>query len=201
MLIDAGAECSNYAADVTRTYTTSTMSPEQRDVYEIVLRTQERAVARCVVGAEYREIHMGASRDIAEGLVQMGILKGNVDDLVERSAHALFFPHGVGHLVGLGVRDAGGYLPGRVRSTKPGLRYLRIDLPLQSGFTVTIEPGIYFIPVLLGQAEARELYRHDVDWGLVDRLIGIGGVRIEDDIHVTPAGPENLTGMIPKLRP
>ena len=105
---------------------------------------------------------MGACRGIAAGLIELGILRGTVDTLLERDAQALFFPHGIGHMVGLGVRDAGGYLPGRARSTRPGSMNLRNDLPLEVGYAMTIEPGVYFIPALLNDAELREKHRDTV---------------------------------------
>ena len=116
---------------------------------------QRVAIERCRAGVEYRDIHLAAALDVAQGLVDAGFLRGNAADLVEYGASALFFPHGIGHMVGLGVRDAGGYLPGRSRSGAPALRFLRIDLPLEPGHVVTIEPGIYFPPHVLEAPEIR----------------------------------------------
>lgn len=199
VLIDAGAEIDGYTADVTRTFgAKGSLSGFRRDLYDAVLRAQKAAVERCGPGVEFRDIHMAAGRDLAEGLVQLGILKGDVDNLVERDAHALFFPHGLGHLVGLGVRDASGYLPGRERSTRFGLNALRVDLPLEPGYLVTIEPGLYFIPALLTDEARRTQYADCIDWGKVDGLLDIGGVRIEDNIFITPDGYENLTVAIEK---
>lgn len=110
----------------------------------------------------------------------------------------LFFPHGIGHMIGLGVRDATGRLPGRGPTRRAGIVTIRCDFPLQVGYTMTVEPGCYFIPPLLNEGEAREQHRDAVNWPLVDSLIasGIGGVRMEDNIVVTDGTPENLTGMI-----
>ena len=141
---------------------------------------------------------MAAARDMDEGLVGLGILRVGPDALVEQDAHALFFPHGLGHLVGLGVRDASGYLPGRQRSKRFGLAFLRCDFPLQPGFVTTVEPGLYFIPALLNDPERRARYRDAVDWAKVDGLVGFGGIRIEDDVLVTDGAPEVLTAAIPK---
>ena len=199
ILIDAGAEVGCYASDVTRTYAASgRFSAEQADIYQIVLATEEAAVKKCVAGTEYKSIHLGASRQIAQGLVDFGLLKGSVDSLLEQDAQALFFPHGVGHMVGLGVRDAGGYLPGRKRSDTPGLRFLRIDLILKPGYTVTIEPGIYFVPALLQDPELRKRHRDNVNWDRVDKMMNFGGIRIEDNVHVTDKGYEVFTEKIPK---
>jgi Xaa-Pro aminopeptidase len=199
VLVDAGAEVRGYACDVTRTYSASgRLTPEQADVYAVVLATQKASIARCRPGVEYKDIHLAAARDITQGLVDFGLLRGKPDSLVEQAAHALFSPHGIGHMVGLGVRDAGGYMPGRKPGEQPGLRFLRIDLPLRDHYVVTIEPGIYFIPALLQDAASRQKHRDNVNWEYVDRMMNFGGIRIEDNIHVIESGPEILTAQIPK---
>lgn len=199
VLIDAGAEVGRYTADITRTYRAAGGDPGFfRDLYSLVLGIEETAVAACRKGVEWRDLHMGACRGTAAGLAALGILKGDVDALVERDAHALFFPHGLGHLVGLGVRDASGYLPGRTRSPRPGLDMLRTDLPLEPGYCITVEPGIYFIPALLNDPVRREKYADCVDWNRVDGLLEFGGIRIEDDVLVTDGDPEILTAACPK---
>lgn len=206
LLIDAGAEVNRYAADVTRTWRTESGGAAKpvtdeglyRELYQVVLGILERGVARCTVGAEWRDVHLAACHEVAEGLAALGVMRGDPATLVDRDAHALFFPHGLGHMVGLGVRDAGGYLKGRVRSTRPGLKNLRTDLPLEAGYTITVEPGIYFIPALLTDAGRREQYRDVVNWPMVDGLLEFGGIRLEDNVHVTPQGPENLTAAIPR---
>jgi Xaa-Pro aminopeptidase len=118
--------------------------------------------------------------------------------LVEQEAHTLFFPHGIGHMLGLGVRDASGLLPGRTKDPRPGLRTLRMDLPLAAGYVVTVEPGLYFIPALLNDPARRSRYAQAVNWPLVDQHLALGGVRIEDNILVTEGAPEVLTKEIPK---
>lgn len=199
VLIDAGAEYAGYACDVTRTYAVGGKpSPEQRDLYAAVLRAQQAAVRQCRVGKEFREIHLDAALDLTQGLIDMGLLRGRAATLVEQEVSALFFPHGLGHLVGLGVRDASGYLPGRRRSRKPGLKNLRLNLPLQPGYVVTIEPGLYFIPALLGDPQRRRRFKQQVRWERVDRLLALGGVRIEDNVLVTAGEPDVLTAGIPK---
>jgi Xaa-Pro aminopeptidase len=199
VLIDAAAEVMRYCCDVTRTYPGGgSFTPRQRDLYELVLNVEERAVGRCDPGAEYVEVHLQATRETTSGLIALGLLRGNVDTLIEREVTGLFFPHGIGHFVGLGVRDAGGKLPGREPRKDPRYRLQRTDLPLQPGYVITIEPGIYFIPALLENAERRAKLADAVVWSEVDRWIPEGGVRIEDTVHVTPHGPENLTASIPK---
>jgi Xaa-Pro aminopeptidase len=199
VLVDAGAEVLGYDADVTRTWPVAPrFTSEQRDLYEIVLELQQAAIEQVRPGVEYRDIHMQAARAIARGLVDFGVLRGDPDGLVEQDAHALFFPHGIGHLIGLATHDVGGYLEGRTPSDRPGLRFLRSDLPLQEGYVVTIEPGIYFIPALLTDKALRETYRDAVDWTRADALLSFGGIRIEDDVVASAEGPEVLTGAIPK---
>lgn len=198
VLIDAGAEINRYTADVTRTYVVGQPTQFQRDLYQTVLAAEERAITRCVPGAEWTDIHLACAVDLVTGLVAMGVMRGNPESLVEQEAHTLFFPHGLGHMVGLGVRDGSGLLPGRIKNPRASLRTLRMDLPLAPGYLVTIEPGLYFIPPLLQDPARRATYRDAVNWPLVDQHLDLGGVRIEDNILITTGAPENLTAAIPK---
>jgi Xaa-Pro aminopeptidase len=197
VLIDAGAEVRGYASDVTRTLPVSgQFDPEHAAVVATVLAANRAATAAVVAGAEFRDIHHAAARVIAEGLIEFGVLRGGIDGLLERGAVSLFFPHGVGHLVGLGVRDAGEVLPGR--GPRTGAPALRADLPVLPGYVVTIEPGVYFIEALLGERDTRARHRDSVNWDRVDALLGFGGVRIEHDVLVTRGAPEVLTADIPQ---
>ncbi len=198
VLIDAGASIDRYVTDVTRTFVVGPPGAFQRDLYQIVLSAEERAIARCVPGAEWTALHLATAVDLTAGLVDLGILRGTPESLVEQEAHTLFFPHGVGHMVGLGVRDASGVALGRTKDPRPSLRTLRMDLPLAPGYVVTVEPGLYFIPPLLNDPTRRERFRDAVSWPLVDQHLHLGGVRIEDNILVTDTAPENLTAAIPK---
>lgn len=199
VLVDAGAEVDRYVIDVTRTYVVGGKPTGfQRDIFQIVLAAEEAAVARCVPGAEWKDIHLQAAVEMTAGLVNLKIMRGDPVSLVEQGAHTLFFPHGLGHLVGLGVRDASGRFPGRGPFTDPALKNLRMNLPLAPGYVVTVEPGIYFIPSLLNDPARRKQYRAAVNWPLAEKGIPIGGVRIEDNILVTAGAPENLTQAIPK---
>ncbi len=198
VLVDAGASYDGYASDVTRTFCAGKRTGFARDLYEAVLAAQVAAVAKCAPGREFRNIHLECAVDLARGLVDLGILRGRPEDLVARNVHALFFPHGLGHLLGLCVHDVGGYLEGRPRSDDFGLKFLRTDLPLQSGYVVTIEPGLYFVPAILNDRARRESFGDAVDWDQVDQRIGVGGVRIEDDVLITDNGHEVLTSEIPK---
>lgn len=199
VLIDAGAEIEGYASDVTRTFPVSAaFTGIQRELYNVVLAAQQEAIAGAGPGVEYKSLHMRASATIAQGLVDAGILRGSVDELVAADAHALFFPHGLGHMLGLSTHDCAGYLEGRVPEDRFGLAYLRTDLPLAPGYVVTIEPGIYFVPALLTDPERRERYAEMVDWGVVDTLLDFGGIRIEDDVAITANGCEVMSEALPK---
>jgi Xaa-Pro aminopeptidase len=198
VLIDSGAEVDRYVIDVTRTYVAGRPTAFQRDLFQIVLNAQTHAIERCQPGAEWKEIHFAAATDLVAGLVSMGIMRGDPSSLVEQHAYTLFFPHGIGHMVGLGVRDASGREPGRAKDSRPCLAHLRMDLILRSSYIVTVEPGLYFIPALLNNPLHREFFHDCVNWSLVDKHIDTGGVRIEDTILVNHGTPENLTRMIPK---
>jgi Xaa-Pro aminopeptidase len=198
VLIDAGAEVGRYCADVTRTYRVGGWDGFARELYGMLLEVQVCAVDSCRAGAEWREVHLASAVGIAGGLAGLGLLKGSAEGLVEQDTHALFYPHGLGHLVGLGVRDASGFLPGRARSTRPGLSMLRTDLPLQPGYVITVEPGVYFIRALLTSAANREKHAKSVAWDKVDALLDFGGIRIEDDVLVGGGAPDILTAAIPK---
>jgi len=205
LLADVGAEAeSGWASDITRTWAVSgKFSPTQRAVYEVVLAAHDRCIEAVRPGVEYRSIHLLGAKVLAEGLVELGILKGQPAELVERDAHALFFPHGIGHLLGLDVHDMedlgdlAGYAPGRTRSDRFGLGYLRLDRPLQAGMAVTIEPGFYQVPALLNDPERRETYREMVNWERLSQFADVRGIRIEDDVLVTERGAEVLTAALP----
>ena len=199
VLMDAGAEAGGYASDVTRTFPVGPrFEGPQRDLYQLVLDVQQRAIANARPGVEYKDLHMAACHQIAAGLGELGILKGDPEALVERDAHALFFPHGLGHMLGLSTHDAGGCLAGRTPSERFGLKWLRADLPLQPGYVVTIEPGIYFIKALLDDPARRREFADCVDWTKVDALRDFGGIRIEDDVLITENRSDVLTAAIPK---
>ncbi len=198
VLIDAGSEYRGYASDVTRTFSSSgRLSSEQATVYEIVRRAMETTIERCRPGVESRALHMSASAVIAEGLIDFGVLRGPVEDLVSAGAVALFFPHGVGHLLGLGTRDASALPPGY--EPDPSIPGLRNNLPLWPGYVTTVEPGIYFVPALLSDPESRARLAEWVNWERVDELIGFGGIRLEHNVLITEEAPDVLTADIPLL--
>jgi Xaa-Pro aminopeptidase len=181
---------------VTRTYPVSgDFSPVQAELHGIVQRALDEATAGCRSGAEWRDVHLTAAKVIAEGLVNFGLLHGELETLLQRGTVSLFFPHGVGHMVGLGVRDAGEVLPGR--ESAPGMPALRMDLPLAPGYVVTVEPGLYFVPALLGDQQIRDEHRDSVDFERVDELLSFGGIRLEQNVLVTDSEPDVLTADIP----
>ncbi len=205
LLVDVGGETPlGWAADVTRTWPVSgQFTPTQRDIYDVVLAAHDACIAMVAPDVEYRDIHGLAARVIAEGLVSLGILRGQPERLVERDAHALFFPHGVGHLLGLDVHDMedlgdlAGYAPGRVRSDRLGMKFLRLDRPLKSGMLVTIEPGFYQVAALLQNSHLRDQYADCVNWDRLERFSDVRGIRIEDDVLVTEQGCQVLTAGLP----
>ncbi len=155
-----------------------------------------RATERCVAGTEWLDVHRAAALAIAEGLVAFGLLRGEPESLVERGAQALFFPHGVGHMVGLGIRDAGEVLRGR-EPPEDAFPRVRVDLPLLPGHVFTVEPGIYLVPALLDDAGLRERHRKAVDWERAESMRGFGGIRIENNVLITEDGNEVLTADVP----
>lgn len=208
LLADVGAEAqSGWASDITRTWPVAgRYSSTQAALYDVVLAAHDACIAAARPGVEYRDLHLRAARVIAEGLVDLGILRGQPDSLVEQDAHALFFPHGVGHLLGLDVHDMedlgdlAGYAPGRQRSDRFGLAFLRLDRPLQAGMAVTIEPGFYQVPGILQDSSRRECYREAVNWERLEAFADVRGIRIEDDILITDDGCEVLTAGLPTER-
>ncbi|MGF1467345.1 MAG: aminopeptidase P family protein [Sandaracinaceae bacterium] len=206
LLADVGAESAGgWAGDVTRTWPVAgAFSATQRDVYQVVLHAQERAIAAARPGVRYRDVHLTAARALTEGLVELGVLRGDVDELVADGVHALLFPHGVGHLLGLDVHDMedlgdrAGYAPGRQRSDQFGLSYLRLDRDLAPGMAVTIEPGLYQVPGILADADLTKIAKDRLDRSALARFADVRGIRIEDDVLVTEDGPEVLTAAIPK---
>jgi Xaa-Pro aminopeptidase len=199
VLIDAGAEYRGYASDITRTFVVGgRLDSQQQELHALVHAAERAAIERCVAGTEWRDVHLTAALVIAEGLIDQGILRGRPTSLIESGAVSMFFPHGVGHLVGLGVRDAGGILAER-RLEPPPFPNLRINLPLRPGFVVTVEPGIYFVPAILQDPQRRRRHRDEVAWDRVDGMLEFGGIRIEDNVLIGEAGHEVLTADVPVL--
>ena len=199
-LIDAGHEYNGYSSDITRTFPVNgTFTTMQADVYDTVLRAQKDAIEAAVPGNKMEDLHLLAARRILEGLVDMGLVKGDIDEMLEKNIFALFFPHGLGHFLGLDTHDVGGYPKGVERIQRPGLKYLRVRRELEPGMVLTIEPGLYFIPALLEPAFDDEEKAPYLNRDKLSQLFDFGGVRIEDNIVVTEGAPENMTD-VPKER-
>lgn len=206
-VLDSGAETStHYASDITRTIPVSgTFSTQQRAIYECVLRAQTGALAAIKPGVPYRDIHLGAARSFVTDLTALGLMKGDADEAVAAGAHALFFPHGLGHMMGLDVHDMEnlgedivGYGPGYERSSQFGLGYLRLARPLEADFVLTVEPGMYFIPALIDQWKAEGRHAAFYNWTEIEKFRDARGCRIEDDVVVTASGGRVLGPPIPK---
>lgn len=195
-LIDAGAQVNGYASDITRTW----VAPGH-DEFAALIAAMEREQLALVdevrEGVDYRDIHLSTHRRVARVLREAGIVRMSEEAMVAEGVTKPFFPHGIGHLLGLQVHDVGGFMAseeGGVAAKPEGHRYLRLTRPLQAGMVVTIEPGLYFIPMLLDELRATP-HATQVDWSAVERLSRYGGIRIEDDVACRAGGegPENLT--------
>jgi Xaa-Pro aminopeptidase len=206
VLADVGAETpEGWAGDVTRVWPANgRFSPTQRALYQVVLEAQQAAIELVRPGVRYRLVHEAAARQLLVGLVDLGIMRGDVDGLLQYGAHALFFPHGVGHLLGVDVHDMedlgdrAGYQRGRQRSERFGDCYLRLDRDLAPGMAVTIEPGFYQVPAILNDVELTGPFERNLDRHELARFADVRGIRIEDDVLVTETGHEVLTSTIPK---
>jgi Xaa-Pro aminopeptidase len=206
LIVDAGAETAmHYASDFTRTIPVGgTFSARQRDIYNIVLAANNEATRLIRPGVSYLSVHLAVSEIIAGGLKELGLMKGDVGEAVAAGAHALFFPHGLGHMMGLDVHDMedlGQIHVGYDDEIRPagqfGTGYLRLGRKLQTGFVITNEPGIYFIPALIDKWKAEKINHDFINFDKVEDFKGFGGVRIEDDILVTSDGCRLLGTRVP----
>jgi Xaa-Pro aminopeptidase len=206
LINDSGAESpSGYAADITRTFPVNgRFSATQKEIYETVLAMQLGAIEAIKPGIAYREVHLHACRILAERLKAIGLMKGDPASAVEAGAHALFFPHGLGHMMGLDVHDMEdlgdvvGYPKGEARSSQFGLNFLRLSRPLEEGFVLTVEPGMYFIPALIDRWAEERQHKDFIAYERLDAYRTFGGCRIEDDVLVTKKGARVLGPGIPK---
>jgi Xaa-Pro aminopeptidase len=204
---DTGAESPlHYASDITRTIPVDgRFSPRQRDVYSLVLNAQQRAVDALGPGTAFKEVHRTACRALVEGLTDLGLMRGDADAAVAVGAHALFFPCGLGHMMGLDVHDMEdlgedlvGYTPEIPRSEQFGTRWLRLARPLAPGFVVTVEPGVYFIGSLIERWRAENRFADFIDYAAVEKWRDFGGIRIEDNFAITANDSRLLGRPIPK---
>ena len=201
MLTDCGAErVSNYCSDHTRTVPVSgKFDARQKDIYNIVLACHGKALELTRPGITYKEVHLEVCKVLAQGLNDLGLMKGNVEEAVATGAHALFLPHGLGHMMGLDVHDMEdlgqiyvGYDDETRPSTQFGLASLRMGRRLQEGFVMTDEPGCYFIPALIDQWRAEKKYTDFLNYDAIESFKDFGGIRLEDDILITPEGSRFL---------
>ncbi|MFO7924852.1 MAG: aminopeptidase P family protein [Bacteroidales bacterium] len=207
IVTDAGSETDmRYASDITRTVPVGgKFLPLQKEIYEIVLKALQESVNSVKPGIPYRDIHLLAATVIAGGLKDMGLMKGDVEEAVHCGAHALFFPHGLGHMMGLDVHDMEdlgedhvGYDEEIKRSEQFGLAFLRLGKKLQKGFVLTAEPGIYFIPALIDLWKSEKKFTQFINYDKLGKYRNFGGIRIEDDVLVTDTGSKVLGRPVPK---
>ena len=195
-----------WAGDVTRTWPVNgRWSDTQRAIYDVVLEALHAATAIAQPGVEYAMLHQVSHEVLAQGLIDIGILKGTVREVLDANSVSLFFPHGIGHLLGLDVHDMedlgddAGYAKGRTRRETFGWGYLRLDRVLRKGMAITIEPGFYQVPALLNDPKWAGKHAGDfVDWDVLAHFDDVRGIRIEDDLLVTSSGAEVLSASIPK---
>ncbi len=207
MVADAGCETEmNYCSDITRTVPVGgKFNERQKAIYEIVLNANLKAIEAIKPGIPYRDIHLLSAKVVAQGLKDLGLMKGDIDEAVSKGAHAIFYPHGLGHMLGMDVHDMEGMGENYVgydeeikRSTIFGTAFVRLGKRLQPGFVLTVEPGIYFIPALIDQWRAEGKFTEYINYDLADTYKDFGGIRIEDDILVTETGCRVLGKPIPK---
>lgn len=207
MVVDAGAETNmHYASDITRTTPVGgKFNSKQKDIYEIVLKANMDAINVTAPGGSNRDTHILASKVLAQGLKDLGIMKGNVEDAVMSGAHSLFMPHGIGHMLGFDVHDMEGLGENLVgyndkvkRSDQFGLAFLRFALQYEIGHIFTVEPGIYFIPDLINLWESDNKLGEFINYQKVREYIPVGGIRIEDNVLITKSGHKVLGKPIPK---
>lgn len=207
LLVDCGAEAaSHYSGDMTRTYPVSGFfTKKQREVYQIVVDASDQVVINLGPGVPYIDMHKLASRTIVNGLKDLGIMRGDTEEAVEMGAHALFFPHGLGHMLGLDVHDMEnlgedfvGYNDDIKRSSQFGLKSLRLAKELQEGNAITVEPGIYFIPGLIDKWAAEKKFEEFINYEALDSYKDFGGIRLEDDYVITDNGSRLLGVPVPR---
>ncbi len=206
MLTDAGAETGmHYASDFTRIVPVGgKFTQKQREIYEIVLAANNKTQELAKPGVTYLSVHLAAAEVIASGLKDLGLMKGDVKEAVQAGAHAMFFPHGLGHMMGLDVHDMedlGQIYVGYDREIRPshqfGTAYLRLGRRLQEGFVITDEPGIYFIPALIDKWKAEKIHSEFINFDKVNEYRDFGGIRLEDDLLITATGCELLGERVP----
>ncbi len=205
-LLDAGAETEMcYAGDMSSTFPVDkTFTEQQKEIYNVALAAHEAAISMLKPGTTNKDVHLKACLTVAEGMKDLGFMKGNMEEAVHSGAHALFFPCGTGHMMGLDVHDMEdlgevwvGY-DGEPKSTQFGLKSLRLGRKLEPGFVLTIEPGVYFIPDLIDMWRAENKFSEFINWGKVEQYKNFGGCRNEEDFVITENGARLLGKPLPK---
>ena len=204
-LLDAGAETEMcYAGDLSSTFPVDpTFTPQQKEIYQLCLDAHMATVSMLRPGTSFKEVHLTACRTIFEGLKAFGLTKGDTEEAVEAGAHAMFFPCGTGHMMGLDVHDMEnlgeqwvGY-DGVPKSTQFGLKSLRLAKELKPGYVLTIEPGIYFIPDLMDHWKSQGLHTDFLNYSEIEKFRDFGGLRNEEDFLITPEGARRLGKALP----
>ncbi|MFA6984913.1 MAG: Xaa-Pro dipeptidase [Arenimonas sp.] len=192
LLIDAGAEVDGYSSDITRTWGNGDSA--FADLVSAVDDEQQALASKVRAGTDYRDLHLESHLRLASVLKALEIVDMEPGSMLETGVTSTFFPHGLGHPIGLQVHDVAGFsdIDGQLIPRPAGHPYLRMTRTLAAGMVVTIEPGLYFIPTLLAKLKAGKQAK-SVDWKKVEHLAKFGGVRIEDEVHCTDGAPENLT--------
>ncbi|RLD50987.1 MAG: aminopeptidase P family protein [Bacteroidetes bacterium] len=207
MVTDAGAESPmHYCSDITRTTPVGgKFSQKQKEVYETVMNANFEVIKNTKPGIMYKDMHMLSAKVVAQGLKDIGLMKGDVDEAVANGAHALFYPHGLGHMMGMDVHDMEGLGENYVgydetvqRSNQFGLAFLRMARKLEPGFVITVEPGIYFIPALIDIWKRENKLTDFINYQKLEEYRNFGGIRIEDDILITENACRVLGKPIPK---
>lgn len=205
-VLDAGADSPmHYASDLSSTFPVGKeFSPIQKEIYLAELKAFELAVSLLASGVNFKDIHLATCKSIAGSMKQMGLMKGDIDEAVAEGAHALFFPGGVGHLMGLDVHDMEdmgemwvGY-EGEQKSTQFGLKSLRLAKPLRAGHVLAVEPGVYFIPHLIDLWRSEHRFDHFLNWNEIEKFKAFGGVRLEENFLITESVCRRLGASIPK---
>lgn len=206
-LNDSGAwNVAGYAGDITRTIPVNKkFTQQQKEIYKLVLNMEKSSIEMLKPGKKYKDIHIASNRIMLEGLSEIGLVSGNIDDMLEQGVGGLFMPHGLGHMIGMDVHDMEnlgedyvGYRPGLERSTQLGLKSLRLAKELEDGFVITVEPGIYFIPALIDKMKATKQFTDFIHYDKLEAYKEFGGIRIEDDVLITENGYKILGEYIPK---
>ena len=207
LLNDSGANSPlHYASDITRTFPANgKFSNRQKEIYTIVQEMQETVIKQLKPGVSFKEMHKLSAYIGIRGLKELGLLKGSSEEALEKGVYGLFYPHGLGHMLGLDVHDMEalgedmvGYDEKIKREAEFGITFLRLGKKLEKGFCITVEPGIYFIPELFNQWKKENKHSNFINYDKFEKYLDFGGIRIEDNILITNHKSENLSDFIIK---